>query len=254
MSKRLASDADFDDEDHPDKQRAASSSGNTPQVARVADIVERAFESFFGPQTPERRVFNDAQVSHLMNIAKMDETGEVHAKLMATHKKYNDFMKAYPNIEKDLRVHPYVIDVMPGSVWYNRFLAKPHYIVHAREFTGEQWQKVADDANAIGVYFETRRDVVARRRQEQYVVYPRWATWEQTLDFVHRHMDPNYDGKKYVAIQKYYGEVITSRKHFYDMYDHYTQTNYRAEPHPDRKPEWERLMLYKMAREKQLKR
>lgn len=245
MSKRLASEADFDDSDHPDKQRAASSSSGTPQVARVADVIERAFESFFGPQTPERRVFNDAQVTHLMNIAKMDETGEVHAKLMATHKKYNDFMKAHPNIEKDLRVHPYVIDLMPGRVWYDRFLAKPHYIVQSDDMTGEEWQQVTDEANAIGVYFQAQRGRFGRG----WIVYPRWATWDDTLAFVYRRFNPNYDGKKYIAIQKYHGEVMTSREHFYDMYEHYTQTAYRPEPHPDRKPDWERLVLYKQQRQ-----
>lgn len=52
--------------------------------------------------TPEEQVFGDAQQEMLMTVARMDETGDVHERLMVTHKQYRDFMTKYPNIEKSM--------------------------------------------------------------------------------------------------------------------------------------------------------
>lgn len=104
-----------------------------------------------------------------MKIAEMDESGDVHTKLMTTHKKYSDFMKAHPNIDKKLRgfaVYDYDIDVGKGR-GYESKRSQLHYLV------------TSDMANTDESFWDIRREAdrynvaVVPLGRGQFLVHPK---------------------------------------------------------------------------------
>lgn len=216
MSKRLASSALGE----RDKGERASESGSAIGRA-VARIVPAPAPAEPEPEPevndkPEHKVFYDPQQTVLMNIARMDPTGEVHARLMRTHKRYRLFMEENDGVEKkmpqipEMTILPYqrqeVMRPRDGSDWRPRYthFTHPHFVISKKAWDKYQAslpQPQTENEVARNV-FRGLFQIVRDPKSGNYAViletsdHPAMTARKRrvALQYIRQHIDPDHKG------------------------------------------------------------